>query len=52
LLASGDSAKWPKGFNTASDAMWANNYTHDRREKNISTYRDINFFTTIGIPCL
>jgi hypothetical protein len=32
LLASGDSAKWPKGFNTASDAMWANNYIR-RREK-------------------
>lgn len=26
LLARGDSAKWPRGFNTASDAMWANNY--------------------------
>lgn len=32
MLASGDSAKWPKGFNTASDAMWANNYIR-RREK-------------------
>lgn len=27
LRERGDSAKWPSGFNTASDAMWANNYT-------------------------
>lgn len=26
LLALGDSAKWPRGFKTASDAIWANNY--------------------------
>lgn len=26
LLARGDSAKQPKGFNTASDAMWAKSY--------------------------
>ena len=37
LLASGDSAKWPKGFNTASDAIWANNYKR-RREKEKVTF--------------
>ena len=33
LLASGDSAKWPKGFNTASDAMWANNYAEEKKKE-------------------
>ena len=33
LLASGDSAKWPKGFNTASDAMWENNYIWQKEQK-------------------
>lgn len=32
LLATGDSAKWPKGFNTASDPMWANNYIRWREK--------------------
>lgn len=26
LVACGDSAKWPRGFKTASEAIWANNY--------------------------
>ena len=33
LAASGDSAKWPKGFSTASDAMCANNWNEKEREK-------------------